>query len=138
MNVERLINRIICGYQYITFKGIIYKLASPSTEIKVAADNLYDRIYEDNLYSDFILKENIYSVLIDTEVITKDFDNDLKAAEKQLEKAKINYYKMFFHKKENARYKSKIRSFTKLVNESYIARHSLDFLTFSLLLFLSA
>jgi len=129
VNAERLINRIICGYQYITFKDVIYKLANPSTDTKVAADNLYDRTYQDNLFSQFILKENIDSVLIQTEVITDSHDKDLSLTEKQLEKAKINLYKMFFHKKENEKYRKQIRSLSKLINESYNRKHSLDFLT---------
>ena len=129
MNVERLINRIICGYQYITYRGVIYKLANPSTDTKVAADNLYDRIYQDNLYSNFILKEHIDSVLIQTEVINNTFDKDLELTEKQLEKAKINLYKMFFDKRQNQKYRKQIGSLSKLINDSYNKKHSLDFLT---------
>ena len=129
MNVERLINRIICGYQYITYRGVIYKLANPSTDTKVAADNLYDRIYQDNLYSNFILKEDVDSVLIETEVINNTFDKDLELTEKQLEKAKINLYKMFFNKKQNQKYRKQIGSLSKLINDSYNKKHSLDFLT---------
>tara|TARA_B100001778_G_C18577826_1_gene625898 strand:- start:777 stop:1817 length:1041 start_codon:yes stop_codon:yes gene_type:complete len=129
VNAERLINRIICGYQYITFKGVIYKLANPSTDTKVAADNLYDRTYQDNLFSQFILKENLNSVLIDTEVITDTFDKDLELTEKQLEKAKISLYKMFFNKKQNQKYRKQIHNLSKLINESHNRKHSLDFLT---------
>jgi len=129
VNAERLINRIICGYQYITFKGVIYKLANPSTDTKVAADNLYDRTYQDNLFSQFILKENIDSVLIHTEVITDTHYKDLNLTEKQLEKAKINLYKMFFNKRQNENYRKQIHNLSKLINESYNRKHSLDFLT---------
>ena len=129
MNVERLINRIICGYQYITFKGVIYKLANPSTDTKVAADNLYDRIYEDNLYSNFILKEDIDQLLINNDIISSTFDDDIKVTEDRLEDAKIKLYKFFFNPKEKSKYKKNIASLSTILNKAYSDKQSLDFLT---------
>lgn len=129
MDVERTINRIICGYQYITFKGIIYKLANPSTEIKVAADNLYDQIYEDNLFSGFLLKEDIDSLLISTELITETFSEDLNVTEKRLEESKIKLYQNFSLKKERERYRRQIKQLSDIINKAYNTKHSLDFLT---------
>ena len=129
MNVERLINRIICGYQYITFKGVVYRLANPSTDIKVAADNLYDSIYEDNLFSNFILKENIDQLLIDNDIISSTFDDDVRVTEGRLEDTKIKLYKFFSLPKEKQKHKRNIASLSKILNKAYSDKQSLDFLT---------
>lgn len=127
-DAETLINRIISGYQYITVKDSVYKLLSPSIHLKVAADILYKKYYQENLFDGFILKEDILDILISTEVVDHGFENDIKRSEDRLEQAKIDLYKNFFTKSKN-RHKNTILSLNKVLNEAYVKKHSLDFLT---------
>jgi len=127
--LERLIHRIISGYQHLKVENSLYKLLSPDINFKVAADILYQENYEENLFSDFILKENILQVLISTETIDETFEDNLKVTEKRLEKAKIDLYKNFINKASRVKFKNTIASVNKTLNEAYSKKHSLDFLT---------
>lgn len=127
--LETLVNRIISGYQYITVKQSVYKLVNPDIHLKVAADILYKQHYQDNLYEDFILKENVLDILVSTETISSTFQDDIKVTEKRLETAKIDLYKNFSVIKNRAKYKNTIASLNKILNEAYAKKHSLDFLT---------
>lgn len=126
--LEVLIYRIISGYQYIKLNNAVYKLVSPNIDLKIAANLLYDTIYQENLYSGFILKENLSKLLVETETISSTFDMDIKTTEKTLESAKITYYKDFFLPAK-ARNKRKIIAINKVLNQAYQKKHSLDFLS---------
>lgn len=126
--LEVLIYRIISGYQYIKLNNDVYKLVSPNIDLKIAANLLYDTIYQENLYSGFILKENLSELLVETETVSTTFDTDIKITEKTLESAKITYYKDFFLPAKT-RNKRNIIAINKVLNQAYQKKHSLDFLT---------
>ena len=90
--LDTLINRIISGYQFIEIKDNLYELVSPTVDLKMAADYLYHKTYQDNLFSSFIPKENIDHLLISINMISADIDQQIKTTEKTLENAKIQYY----------------------------------------------
>ena len=127
--LDTLINRIISGYQFIEIKNNLYKLISPTVDLKMAADYLYHKTYQDNLFSDFIPKEDIHYFLISTNMIAKDIDEQIKTTEKTLENTKIQYYKQFFQKSVRSRNQKKIRSIEALLHKAYNDKQYLDFLT---------
>lgn len=127
--LDTLINRIISGYQFIEIKDNLYKLVSPTVDLKMAADYLYHKTYQDNLFSSFIPKENIDYLLIYTNMISEDIDQQIKTTEKTLENAKIQYYKQFFQSSVKTRNQKKIRSIEALLHKAYGDKQYLDFLT---------
>ena len=127
--LDTLINRIISGYQFIEIKDNLYKLISPTVDLKMAADYLYHKTYQDNLFSSFIPKEDIHYFLISTDMISEDIDKQIKTTEKTLENAKIQYYKQFFQKSVKSRNQRKIRSIESVLHKAYNDKQYLDFLT---------
>ncbi len=127
--LDTLINRIISGYQFIEIKDNLYKLVSPTVDLKMAADYLYHKTYQDNLFSSFIPKEDIQYLLISTNMIPADIDQQIKTTEKTLENAKIQYYKQFFQTSVKTRNQKKIRSIEALLHKAYSDKQYLDFLT---------
>ena len=127
--LDTLINRIISGYQFIEIKDNLYKLVSPTVDLKMAADYLYHKTYQDNLFSNFIPKEDIHSLLVSTNMIAEDIDQQIKTTEKTLENAKIQYYKQFFQSSVKTRNQKKIRSIEALLHKAYSDKQYLDFLT---------
>lgn len=127
--LDTLINRIISGYQFIEIKDNLYKLISPTVDLKMVADYLYNKTYQDNLFSSFIPKEDIQYFLISTNMISEDIDQQIKITEKTLENAKIQYYKQFFQKSVKSRNQKKIRSIETVLHKAYTDKQYLDFLT---------
>ncbi len=127
--LDTLINRIISGYQFIEIKDNLYKLISPTVDLKMAADILYNKTYQDNLFSSFIPKENIDQLLVSVDMISEDIDKQIKTTEKTLENAKIQYYKQFSKSSVKSRNQKKIRSIEKILHKAYSAKQYLDFLT---------
>lgn len=126
--LEILIYRIISGYQYIKLNNNLYKLVSPSIDLKIAANILYNDIYQENLYGKFILKENLKELLISNQIISETFDADLYTTEKRLNAAKIQYYKQFYTQQKKSN-KNKIISLSKTISNAYNKKRCLDFLT---------
>lgn len=127
--LEVLINRIISGYQYITINDRVYKLVNPDIHLKVAADILYQKHYQDNLFEDFILEESVLEILMSTESVSRTFKDDLRTTEKRLETAKIELFKNYAVTKNRNKHKNTIAAINKVLNQAYSQRHSLDFLT---------
>ena len=60
IEIEKLVNRILSGKQLIEYEDTLYELKNPDIDIKLKANMLYDKYYQDNLYSDsFILEDNL-------------------------------------------------------------------------------
>lgn len=127
--LDTLINRIISGYQFIEIKNNLYKLISPTVDLKMAADYLYHKTYQDNLFSSFIPKEDIHYFLISTDMISENIDQQIKTTEKTLENTKIQYYKQFFKQSVKSRNQKKIRSIETILHKAYSDKQYLDFLT---------
>ena len=125
---DDLINRIISGYQLIKYNKKIYKLAKPGTDLKIAANILYQEQYEENLFSNFVLKQDINNILISSGIIAKDFEEKLNITEKSLEKAKIDLFKNFYTPSQKNKAKNRISAISKALNQAYSEKHSFDFL----------
>ena len=128
--LEKIVNRILSGKQLIEHEDILYELRSSSMNIKLKAGMLYDKAYEDNLYSEsFILEEDIEDLLLDLNILYPQYKADLSSIEKKMENLKVDLFSFFFDRTKRAKYKAELASSKKRYNEMYILSHSLDFLT---------
>lgn len=126
--LDIILNRIISGYQYVRVNNTLYKLLSPNIDLKIAANILYQKFYEENLYTGFILKTGLKDFIVSHGIISDTLDRDISLTEKKLDQAKIKYYKEFFTHNKN-RHKNTISHLKKLINQAYVKKSSMDFLT---------
>ena len=76
--IEQLTNRIISGKHIVCYNETLYELRIPSLDLKLEADLVYNEVYENNLYNDFILQEDLKHYLINFKLIPYLYDDMVK------------------------------------------------------------
>lgn len=126
---EILVHRILSGKQVFSHNNNTYELRKPSLSLKMKADLLYVSAYENNIYSDFILIEDIDELLIETNIISRDHKKILTKIEKSLDNQKISLYKSYYDTLQKNKIKQKIKNIRQDIDKFYQEQHSLDYLT---------
>lgn len=130
IELEKFVNRILSGKQLIEHQDVLYELRSPSLDIRLQANILYDNTYEDNLYSSsFILEDNIEDLLFELDIVYPTYKKDMEILEKKIENIKLDLYYYFFDNTKKSKYKKDLSSTRTRYNELFNLSHSLDFLT---------
>jgi hypothetical protein len=119
----------LSGKQVFSHNNNTYELRKPSLSLKMRADLVYTSAYEDNIYSDFILMEDIDYLLIETNIISRDHKKILTKMEKSLDNQKISLYKSYYDTLQRNKIKQKIKNTRQDIDKFYQEQHSLDYLT---------
>jgi hypothetical protein len=119
----------LSGKQVFSHNNNTYELRKPSLSLKMRADLVYTSAYENNIYSDFILMEDIDELLIETNIISRDHKKILTKMEKSLDNQKISLYKLYYDTLQRNKIKQKIKNIREDVDKFYQEQHSLDYLT---------
>lgn len=129
LNLEKILYRIILGYYYIEINDQIYKVITPSLDIKYRAEILFDKTIEDNKYDKRWLNDDEikYYLLINNIWMDKD-DKRIKEVEKIIEDNKIDLFKNFSNSKTKNKLKKDIQSLKKSLNKLYSRKKTLDYL----------
>jgi hypothetical protein len=124
--IEYLANRILAGKKIFSYQNSQYEIRKPSLKIKVEADILYQETYENNLFNDFILLEDVPFLCIDIGLISHNYEQSLKDYEKRLEGAKLDYFSFYANIEKRKKNKVKINNI-KQQYQSYLDKvHYLD------------
>ena len=126
---EILVHRILSGKQVFSHNNNTYELRKPSLSLKMKADLVYTSAYENNIYSDFIVMEDIDNLLIETNIISRDHKKILTKMEKSLDNQKISLYKSYYDTLQRNKIKQKIKNTREDIDKFYQEQHSLDYLT---------
>jgi len=119
----------LSGKQVFSHNNNTYELRKPSLSLKMKADLLYVSAYENNIYSDFVLMEDIEDLLIETNIISRDHKKILTKVEKSLDNQKISLYKSYYDTIQKNKIKQKIKNTRQDIDKFYQEQHSLDYLT---------
>lgn len=98
--IEQLVHRIISGKQIVRYQNNLYELRNPSLDLKLEADLVYTDVYENNLYQDFILLEDLKHYLINFKIISPLHDQIIKDNELRLENAKVKLFSEYLDSKK--------------------------------------
>lgn len=126
--IEKIVHRILSGKQYLYYNDVRYELRNPSIDLKLRADAVYDKVYSDNLYSDFLLESSRKNYLILNNIISTNHYDIIDSNKKGLNKAKIKVYKEFIDDKKTKKNKLSVRQIEKNIDQLYADIHSIDFL----------
>lgn len=121
-----LLSRIIAGFLYLNYEGKTYKLKPPSNELKYRADILYQKIYSDNLYSDWLLIQDTEMILADNGVWKFQNNDVLKQIDTRLENLKVELYENYIQLSKRQDIKKQIKSMIMQKDRILAAKHSLD------------
>lgn len=128
-DIEFLVHRIVSGDQFFLHDDISYVLLKPSLGTKLQADNIYKETYQDNLFNDFYLEEDLEQLLIQFNMASPFLKTDIANTEKSLNKNKIELFKGWIDSKKRKAYKKEIQTIKNRLTKLYNTKHSLDFLT---------
>lgn len=128
-DIEKLTHRILSGKQIFYHDNVGYEFRKPSLSLRMKADVLYDQTYQENLYENFWLAEDIENLTIEIGLISWDHQKYLTKLNKTLDSYKINLYKNFFDTQKRSRLRLNINNLRKDINKQYQLGHSLDYLS---------
>lgn len=128
-DIEKLTHRILSGKQIFYHNNIGYEYRKPSLSLRMRADVLYDQTYQENLYENFWLAEDIENLAIEIGLISWDHKKYQTKLNKTLDSYKINLYKSFFDSQKRNRLKTNINNLRKDINKQHQLEHSLDYLS---------
>jgi len=107
--IEYLIHRILSGKNIFKYDNILYELHKPSLELRLQSDLVYNTAYNDNLYGEFSLLEDIPDMVINIGLISPDYQKQIEKTEKALENDKLALFHNFFDLAKRKRNKLKIQ-----------------------------
>ena len=128
-HIEYLVHRILSGKHIFSYQDDTYELRKPSLKLKLESDFMHQQAYADNLYSDFILLEDIPSLAIEIGLIGLNYKSVLTSLEKTLENDKVNYFQNFLDPQKKKRNKTKLDNTKKQLSKQLNYLHYLDYLS---------
>lgn len=123
---DKLLSRIIAGFLYVEYDNKLYILKQPSSSIKYKADLLYDKIYQDNLYSDWLLLQDTEFVLEENGIWKLQNNEVLKQIGDRLDNLKVELYQNYIQPQKRKEIKKQISSMNMQRDRILTTKHSLD------------
>jgi len=127
-NIEQLVHRILSKKQILSYGNDLLCLKSPSIDLQLEADSVYQDTYESNLYNDFILEEDLIQYLISAKIIFPNYEQIVKDTEKRLDKFKMSLYQEYIDIKKRKRNRKQIYSLKKQLVKLQMEVQSFSFL----------
>ena len=84
-DIEQLVHRILSKKQILSYGNDLLCLFTPSLDLEVEADLVYRDAYESNLYSDYLLEEDLKQFLIGSKILPVTYDSDTEKLEKTID-----------------------------------------------------
>ena len=121
--------QIISAIKFITLENIRYKLISPSKELRLLAEHIYQETARSLRFDNFITDERATLFLRGLGIWGPEGDESLKKLEKHLEDKKVDLYKALYDAGRQERIKKTIEHAKKSINNALSKKHSLDYMT---------
>ena len=130
VNLEKLLYRILLGYYYIYIDNIQYKVINPSIETRYEAENLYDKIIEENKFDKRLLTtKEIEMQLITNGVWNPELDKKVKTLQEDIDNAKVDIYLNFMNSTKKKFLLISLKTYQKLLSELTTKKSCLDHLS---------
>lgn len=123
---DLLLSRIIAGFLYLHYEGKLYQLRRASVNLKYKADIIYQQVYNENLYSDWILLQDAEMILVENGVWKFQNNDVLKQIDQRLENLKVELYENYIQLSRRQEIKKQIKSMNMQKDRILTAKHSLD------------
>lgn len=126
---EILVRRILSGKQVFSYNDNFYELRKPSLDLQIQADVLYQSAYDDNIFNNFLLSEDLEPLLYETGILFLGYDSHLTKLSNALDNAKIDLFQNYYDRIKKNKNKHKIQTLKREIAEINQKKHSLDYLT---------
>jgi hypothetical protein len=121
-----LYNQIISGLKFLTVDGVRYKLTSPSREIRLLAEHVYQDVIASLRFDDLMTDLQCQQALMKVGLWSPPDEESLKKLEKLLEDQKVRLYKSEFDVGSQAGIKRQIEGTKKAITRALSRKHFLD------------
>jgi hypothetical protein len=128
-NIELLVNTILAGKKIFSYDDKKYEIKKPSLELRIQSDILYSDTYNNNIFNDFILLEDIPNLCISLGIIPHNYTQQILDLEKKLENIKLEYFSLFADIDKRKRNKTKLNNFKKQYTNFLETVHMLDYIS---------
>jgi hypothetical protein len=126
---EILVRRILSGKQVFSYSDNFYELRKPSLDLQIQADVLYQSAYDDNIFNNFLLSEDLEPLLYETDILFLGYDTHLVKLSNTLDNAKIDLFQNYYDRSKKNKNKHKIQTLKREIADINQKKHSLDYLT---------
>jgi len=127
--VEHIVNRILYGNYVFSHQDQKYRIQKPCLWLRVQSDTLYEETYEENLFSDFVLLEDIPNISISLGIIPFNYKEEITSLEKKIENLKVDYFSFFVDIDKKKRNKIKLNQAKQALSVLMEKVHYLDHLS---------
>tara|TARA_R100000008_G_C3577431_1_gene166166 strand:- start:543 stop:1595 length:1053 start_codon:yes stop_codon:yes gene_type:complete len=124
-----LVYQIISGIKYITIDGYRYKLITPSLELRLLSEHIYQDTMNDLRFSNLITRNKATLLLRALDIWHPKDDKALKDLEKFLDSKKIALYTTLYDRQQQEKNRKAIKTAKKSINQAYVKKYSLDHMT---------
>lgn len=126
---SKILSRIVSGIYKFKYKNEDLKLVYPSVQLKYEADILFQEVYDEHKYQEWLTLDSAQDVLIENGIWHSTGDQQLFAISKEIEQIKINLFLAFSNPIQQLNYRKKLEETNKKYDKYYSIRHSLDAFT---------
>ena len=109
-----LVAQIMSGFKFFDIDGERYKVISPSSEIKLLGEYVYQETIQSLKYEDLITRDKAKMLLNTLDIWKPKDDEDLKKLEKHLEDLKVQLYQSSYQSQTRQDTKKRIKRVNKI------------------------
>lgn len=124
-----LVAQIMSGFKFFDIDGERYKVLSPSSEIKLLGQYVYQETIQSLKYEDLITRDKAKMLLNTLDIWKPKDDEDLKKLEKHLEDLKVQLYQSSYQSQTRQDTKKRIKRVNKIIDKAFYKKYSLEHAT---------
>jgi hypothetical protein len=124
-----LVAQLMSGLKFFEVDGQRYKVISPSSEIKLLGEYIYQETIQSLKYEDLITRDKAKMLLNTLDIWKPKDDNDFKGLEKYLEDLKVNLFQSTFQSETQQRVRKQLTRTNNILDKAIVKKHSLEHAT---------
>jgi formaldehyde-activating enzyme involved in methanogenesis len=92
---ETLLHRILSGSLIVDIDNTIYVVKTPTRQIRYLATLVYKKAVQDNLFSDWLSREQAIQYLINTSLLPANYQEEIDKLNKAMDDTKVDMFRAF-------------------------------------------
>jgi hypothetical protein len=124
-----IVAQIMSGLKFFDVDGQRYKVVSPSSEIKLLGEHIYQETIQSVKYEDLITRDKAKMLLNTLDIWKPKDDKDFKDLEKYLEDLKVQLYQALYKSETQKDIRKRLKRTSRILEKAIIKKHSLEHAT---------
>tara|TARA_R110000796_G_scaffold1193_11_gene4710 strand:- start:3727 stop:4773 length:1047 start_codon:yes stop_codon:yes gene_type:complete len=121
----KAVDILISGVLFFRCNGKIYKVHSPTSEMRALANFLSSEASEELSFSQLLTKQQLAELYNQKRIWTYEDEEKLEASQSNIEELQINVYKNFFNTKAKEAAKRRLSGIRKVISQTLIKKNML-------------